>query len=135
MDCSLPGSSVCGISQVRIQEWVAFPSPGDLPNPGIEPASPALQVASLQLRHWGSSNFRLLLLLSCFSCVQLLATPWTAAYQAPPSMGVSRQEYQSGLPLPSLKLRLDIDKRSGFHLSLYAKFLHRFIRKHAKGSI
>ena len=34
------------------------------------------------------------------SCVQLLATPWTAAYQAPPSMGFSRQEYWSGVPLP-----------------------------------
>ena len=36
------------------------------------------------------------------SRVQLVATPWTAAYQAPPSMGLSRQEYWSGLPLPSL---------------------------------
>ena len=36
------------------------------------------------------------------SCVRLLATPWTAAYQAPPSMGFSRQEYWSGVPLPSL---------------------------------
>ena len=35
------------------------------------------------------------------SHVQLLATPWTAAYQAPPSMGFSRQEYWNGLPLPS----------------------------------
>ena len=35
------------------------------------------------------------------SCVQLFATPWTAAYQAPPPMGFSRQEYWSGLPLPS----------------------------------
>ena len=35
------------------------------------------------------------------SRVQLLVTPWTAAYQAPPSMGFSRQEYWSGLPLPS----------------------------------
>ena len=35
------------------------------------------------------------------SRVQLLATPWTAAYQAPPSMGFSRQEYWSGMPLPS----------------------------------
>ena len=35
------------------------------------------------------------------SCIQLLATPWTAAYQAPPSMGFSRQEYCSGVPLPS----------------------------------
>ena len=35
------------------------------------------------------------------SHVRLLATPWTAAYQAPPSMGSSRQEYWSGVPLPS----------------------------------
>ena len=35
------------------------------------------------------------------SHVRLLATPWTAAYHAPPSMGFSRQEYWSGLPLPS----------------------------------
>ena len=41
------------------------------------------------------------LLLSCFSHVRLCATPWTAAYQAPPSMGFSRQEYWNGLPLPS----------------------------------
>ena len=43
----------------------------------------------------------LLLLLSCFSRVRLLATPWTAAHQAPPSMEFSRQEYWSGFPLPS----------------------------------
>jgi len=36
------------------------------------------------------------------SCARLLATPWTADYQASPSMGFSRQEYWSGLPLPSL---------------------------------
>ena len=35
------------------------------------------------------------------SHIQLLATPWTTAYQAPPSMGFSRQEYWSGVPLPS----------------------------------
>ena len=35
------------------------------------------------------------------SRIRLLATPWTAAYQAPPSMGFSRQEYWSGVPLPS----------------------------------
>ena len=38
-------------------------------------------------------------------CVQLLATPWAAAYQAPPSMGFSRQEYWSGVPLPSPMMR------------------------------
>ena len=35
------------------------------------------------------------------SSVRLLATPWTVAYQAPPSMGFSKQEYWSGVPLPS----------------------------------
>ena len=39
MDCSLPGSSVHGILQARKLEWVAIPSPGDLPSPGIEPVS------------------------------------------------------------------------------------------------
>ena len=37
------------------------------------------------------------------SRIRLLATPWTAAYQAPPSIGFSRQEYWSGVPLPSLE--------------------------------
>ena len=35
------------------------------------------------------------------SCVRFFATPWTVAYQAPPSMGFSRQEYWNGLPFPS----------------------------------
>ena len=43
VDCSLPGSSVHGILQVRILEWVAIPFSGDLPDPGIEPRSSALQ--------------------------------------------------------------------------------------------
>ena len=43
----------------------------------------------------------LLLLLSHFSRVRLCMTPWTAAYQAPPSLGFSRQEHWSGLPFPS----------------------------------
>ena len=47
MDCSLPGSSVHWISQARILEWVASPSPGDLPDPVIEPRFPALQTDSL----------------------------------------------------------------------------------------
>ena len=48
------------------------------------------------------SQLLLLLLLSRFSCVQLCATPQTAAHQAPLSLGFSRQEYWSGLPLPLL---------------------------------
>ena len=49
-------------------------------------------------------NTLLLLLLSRFSHVQLCMTPWNAAYQVPPSMGFSRQEYWSGLPLSSPKI-------------------------------
>ena len=47
------------------------------------------------------SFYALLPLPSRFSCVRLCATPWTAAYQASPSMGFSRQEHWSGLPFPS----------------------------------
>ena len=47
MDCSPPGFSVHGILQARIVEWISFPSPEELPNPGIEPWSPALQADSL----------------------------------------------------------------------------------------
>ena len=43
----------------------------------------------------------LLLLLSCLIRVRLCATPWTAAHQAPPPLGFSRQEHWSGLPFPS----------------------------------
>ena len=57
MDYSLLGSSVRGILQARILEWVPFPPPGDLPDPGIEPLSPkacALVADSLPLSHVGS---------------------------------------------------------------------------------
>ena len=47
MDCSPPGSSVHGIFQARVLEWVPFPSPGDLADPAIEPGSPPLQADAL----------------------------------------------------------------------------------------
>ena len=47
MDCTVSGSSVHGILQARILQWVAIASTGDLPNPGITPGSPAWQVDSL----------------------------------------------------------------------------------------
>ena len=53
--CNAPGSSIHGILQARILEWVAIFPPGDLPNPGIEnviPVSPELQKDSLLLSHW-----------------------------------------------------------------------------------
>ena len=47
------------------------------------------------------SNCSLKVKVKSLSCVQLFATPWTVAYQSPPSMEFSRQEYWSGLPFPS----------------------------------
>ena len=74
MDCSLPGFSVHGILQARTLEWVAI---------SFSNASKwKVKVKSL-------------------SRVRLLATLWTAAYQALLSMGFSRQQYWSGVPLPS----------------------------------
>ena len=51
MHCSPPGSPVRGISQARALEWVAVSFPGDLPNPGIEPMSPACKQV---LYHWAT---------------------------------------------------------------------------------
>ena len=48
MDCNLPASSIPGIFQASVLEWAAIPSPGDLPNPEIEPESPALQADALK---------------------------------------------------------------------------------------
>ena len=57
MDCSPIGSSVHGILQAKILEWVAIPfRRGDLPDPGIEPRSPALQADSLLSSHQGSPD-------------------------------------------------------------------------------
>ena len=55
LDCSPRGSSVHGIFQARILKWVEYwNSLGNLPNTRIKPASPALQVDSLLLSHWGN---------------------------------------------------------------------------------
>ena len=75
IDSSPPGSPVPGILQVRTLEWVAISF---------------------------SNAWKGKVKVKSLSCVRLLATAWTAAYQAPPSMGFSRQEYWSGLPLLSL---------------------------------
>ena len=74
IDRSPPGSAVPGILQARILGWVAISF---------------------------SSAWEWKVKVKSLSRVQLLATPWTAAYQVPPSMGFSRQEYWSGVPLPS----------------------------------
>ena len=74
IDGSPPGFPVPGILQARTLEWVAI---------------------SL------SNAWKWKVKVKLLSHVRLFATPWTAAHQAPPSMGVSRQEYWSGVPLPS----------------------------------
>ena len=74
IDGSPPGSPVPGILQARTLEWVA--------------------ISFFNAWKWKVK-------VKSLSRVGLLATPWTAAYQAPPSMGFSKQEYWSGVPLPS----------------------------------
>ena len=72
IDGSPPGSAVPGIHQARTLEWVA--------------------ISFSNAWKWKVKSL---------SHVRLLETPWTAAHQAPPSMGFSRQEYWSRVPLPS----------------------------------
>ena len=74
IDGSPPGSPIPGILQAGMLEWVAISF---------------------------SNAWKWKVKVKSLSRVRLLATPWTAANQAPPSMGFSRQEYWSGVPLPS----------------------------------
>ena len=74
IDGSPPGSPIPGILQARTLEWVAM--------------------SFSNAWKWKVKGKSL-------SRVRVLATPWTAAYQAPPSIGFPRQEYWSGVPLPS----------------------------------
>ena len=89
IDGSPPGSPIPGILQARTLEWVAISF---------------------------SNAWKWKVKVKSLSRLRLLATPWTAAHQAPPSMGFSRQEYWSGVPSPSLRgnyslSNLDLDVR------------------------
>ena len=92
-----------GFSRQEYWSGLPCPSPGDLPEPGIEPGSPALQADALPSEPPGihQGAWLLLLLLSRFSRVWLCVTPETAAHQASLSLGFSRQEHWCGLPFPS----------------------------------
>ena len=83
LNCTPPGSPVPGLLQARILEWVAISF---------------------------SNAWKWKVKVKSLSHVLLLVTPWTAAYQAPPSMEFSRQEYWSGVPLPSPCLSLQLSK-------------------------
>ena len=82
-DGSSPGSTNPGIFQARTLEWVAISF---------------------------SNAWKWKVKVKSLSRVRLLATPWTATYQAPPSMGFSRQQYWSGVPLPSPSWTINIMK-------------------------
>ena len=109
MDSSLPGSSVHGILQVKILEWVAISSSRASSQP--RDWTEVSHIADRFFIIWASrgaqcsSHFPLTQILEkvkvkSLSCVWLLVTPWTEE-QAPLSMVFSRQEYWSGLPCPS----------------------------------
>ena len=108
MDCSPLGSSVHGILQARIlataksfQLCLTLCDPIDSSPPG-SPVPGILQARTLEWAAISFSNaWKWKVKVKSLSHIPLVATPWTAAYQAPPSMGFSRQEYWSGLPLPS----------------------------------
>ena len=83
MDCSLPNSSVHG---TRYWNGLPLPSPGDLPNSGIEPRSPELQADSLPAKSPGKPKTEQKYTQrdrSMLSCDRLFATLWTVARQAP----------------------------------------------------
>ena len=98
MDCSLPGSSLHGILQARILEWKIQ---GIFLTQGSKPGLLHYRKILYHLSYREVHMIVMLLLLSHFSRVQLCATPQTAAYQVPLSLGFSRQEHWSGLPFPS----------------------------------
>ena len=75
------------------------------PIDGIPPGSPIPGTLQARTLEWVAISFsnasKRKVKVKSFSHVRPSATPWTAAFQAPPSMGLSRQEYWSGVPLPS----------------------------------
>ena len=97
IDGSPPGSAVPGILQARTLERVAISF---------------------------SSAWKWKVKVKSLSRAQLLATPWTAAHQAPPSMGFSRREYRSGVPLPSLGLQYTWSQKVGHDWSNLAYSRH-----------
>ena len=102
---SPPGSTIPGILQARTLEWVAISF---------------------------SNAWKWKVKVKLFSRVRLLATPWTAAYQAPPPMGFSRQEYWSGVPSPSPTVILDPKKIKSVIVSTFSPSIcHKVMEPYA----
>jgi len=92
-------------------------SPTGFHNPGILQARIVEWVAISFSKAW-----KWKVKVKSLSHVRLLATPWTAAYQAPPSKGFSRQEYWTGVPLPSVVL--EITNYYNYLVAKFAKLCH-----------
>ena len=108
IDGSPPDSPVPGILQARTLEWVAISF---------------------------SNAWEWKVKVKLLSRVQLLVTPWTAAHQAPPSMGFSRQEYWSGLPLPSPVMGFRIHYFKLWYLGILNILSWRSLRKQQKQEV
>ena len=108
-DGSSWGSPVPGILQARTLEWVAISF---------------------------SNAWKWKVKVKSLSHVRLLVTPWTAAYQAPPSMGFSRQEFWSGLPLPSPRVKaISFNKSYILYSSAFSFFIGEINLKTIWGKI
>ena len=186
MDGSLPGSSVHGILQVKILEWVAISfsrgssrptnqtqvsciagrlftdwAMGEAPSKAFIAAAKSLQscltlcdpiegslpgssvpgILQARTLEWVAISFsnasKWKMKVKSLSRIQLLATPWTAAYQTPPSMGFSRQEHWSGVPLPSLKALISCFQYitpTFLHSNLMNDIVHSILHVRNKGS-
>ena len=99
-----PGGPGANTSTAAVKSLQSCPTLCD-PIDGSPPGSPVPAVLQARTLEWVAISFsnawKWKVKVRSLSHVRLIATPWTAAYQAPLSMGFSRQEYWSGVPLPS----------------------------------
>ena len=101
---SLPSSTLMGLAAAAAKSLQSCPTLCD-PIDGSPPSSPVPGILQARTLEWVAISFsnawKWNVKVKSLSRVRPSATPWTAAFQAPPSMGFSRQEYWSGVPLPS----------------------------------
>ena len=104
MDCSTPGLPVHQLLAAAAKSFQSCPTLCD-PIDGSPPGSPVPGIFKARTLEWVAISFsnvwKWKVKVKSLSHVWLVVTQWTATYQAPPSMGFSRQEYWSGVPLPS----------------------------------
>ena len=99
--CSPETITTLLISYTAAKSLQSCPTPCD-PIDSSPPGSPVPGILQARTLEWVAISFSMKVKSECEVAVMSdSATPWTAAHQAPPSMGFARQEYWSGLPLPS----------------------------------